>query len=62
MGTIIPLLQGMFFFFGLLLPWLALSQEGLGVSDKGGFYGNMGPEDGAEHEPDDSHKPAPKDM
>ncbi len=57
-----PLLQGMFFlflFFGLLLPCLALSQEGLGVSDKGGFYGNMGPEDEAEHEPD-SLKPAPQ--
>jgi hypothetical protein len=62
MGTMTPLLQGMFFlflFFGLLLPCLALSQEGLGVSDKGGFYGNMGPEDEAEHEPD-SLKPAPQ--
>ncbi len=48
-----------FFFGGLLFPCLA--QQGLGVSDKGGFYGNMGPEDGAEHEPG-SLKPAPKDI
>ncbi len=61
MGTMTPsFTRHVFFFFGgLLFPCLA--QQGLGVSDKGGFYGNMGPEDGAEHEPG-SLKPAPKDI